>query len=119
MLTQNKFIEFSSWSQKRLWKFVSYVTRKMGHTSAVKYLVDLRRDLQKENTIYAKTHKYDLIQDNGLKNREKMMQWCEGYYKKWAKTEVIIANPQYATKPRKVKSLCNQMWEKYLKEHTY
>ena len=56
----------------------------MKKTAEIKQLkqkaVDMRRDIQKETSIYAKTHKYDLMQEQAIRNTETMMRWCEGYY---------------------------------------
>lgn len=128
MITQDEFIGLVSkvrrnsenqWDIKELWRFVRNITQKTDHKSSFKFFLKLRIDMQKALAKYSKKHKFDVVQLNAIKIIEELAKWCGEQYKVWVRNEIIRSRPELVKNPRKIKSMANDMWEKYLRLNSY
>ena len=118
-VTQNQFVRVCCWNKKQLRRFVTDRTIEKGHDAVIPYLLDFRKQMQMACATYAKTHIFDLVQNNHLRYTELILKYCKEYFCHYTQKELIKSDHSLALKPKKVKSQTENLWELYVRKNSY
>ena len=115
-----EFVKIASLDKFSLWKKCLGLTKRFGSLASLHLLMDLRRDLQKNLSVYSKgKQQVDPLQMNAVYVIELLSKWCGRYYKSWAMKEILNRNPNLVKSPQKLKGLTSQAWEMFVRQKSY